>query len=108
MALLIGMVPLCTRGAPPPAPLHLMFAQDFLSFAEPERRAYLVGVLDAKLAHQIGTSLFNVLSTCIAKGGIGALMRTLERRVTPTAGATAATLMPFVVNEAVRLSCPRR
>jgi hypothetical protein len=107
MALLIGMVPLCTRGAPPPAPLHLMFAHDSLSLTEPERRAYVVGVLDAKLAHHIGTSQLNALSTCIAKVGIGALMRTLERRVIPTPGV-AATPMPFVVNEAVRLSCPRQ
>ena len=89
---------------PAGAALHLMFPFDYLSLSEDERRYYLVGVLDTRLAPLRSAERLEWLGECVTTHGIGGIQDVLENEVIP-APHTATIPMPYLVERALTQLC---
>lgn len=84
--------------------LHLVFPYDYLALSADERRLYLLGVLDARLAPLAETDRLEWLTQCLTENGIARVRHVVETVVIPTP-ETAVIPMPYVVERALQVVC---
>ena len=84
--------------------LHLLFPYDYLALSYDERRLYLLGVLDARLAPLAASDRLEWLNRCMTQVGITRVQEVVERDVIPTP-ETAVIPMPYLVERALQIAC---
>ena len=84
--------------------LHLLFPYDYLTLSYDERRLYLLGVLDARLAPLVATDRLEWLNRCLTQVGLTRVQEVVEKDVIPTP-ETAVIPMPYVVERALQMVC---
>jgi hypothetical protein len=89
---------------PAPAAVHLMFPYDYLSLNEDERRAYVLGVVDTRLAPLRTDDALDWRSRCLTRHGITEVQAVLEEMMIPTPGS-AVIPMPYLVERAITHLC---
>ena len=95
---------LCLATSTSLAALHLMFPYDYLSLSQEERRLYLVGVVDARLAPLSANGRLDWLSDCVSKEGMFRLQQVIEENVIATP-EIAVIPMPYVVERGIAIIC---
>ncbi len=84
--------------------LHLLFPYDYLALSYDERRLYLLGVLDARLAPLAATDRLEWLNRCMTQVGITRVQDVVEKEVIPTP-ESAVIPMPYLVERALQVAC---